>query len=112
MNADLPPDRSDIARGRPEAFERLYESFAAPMLRVALSLTGLRADAEDAMQQACELVSQDRDALISEDAERLHKGNLLLPMLLSAYPASMPAVWKEGDQRLELYQASAASSPR
>jgi len=52
MNADLLPDRSDIARGRPEAFERLYESFAAPMLRVALSLTGSRADAEDAMQQA------------------------------------------------------------
>ncbi len=64
------------------------------------------------MQQACELVAQDRDALISENAEQLHKGNLLLPMLLSAYPASMPAVWKECDQRLEPYQASAASSPR
>lgn len=64
------------------------------------------------MQQACELVAQDRDALIGENAERLLKGNLLLPILLNAYPASMPAVWKECDQRLEPYQASAASSPR
>ncbi len=95
-----------LTAGRPEAFASLYVTEGGALFRVAFSLLGCRADAEDAVQEVFVGLAQARASLGSVENLRAYLFTAL------RHAAAKIAARRRADRRRPLPDAIAVPPPR